>query len=344
MTAPVAPDPKKLTLATVAAVGVAAIVLVVAILPAEYGIDPTGLGAATGFAKLSGDPPAPIIETPAENETRPLYEMRATWRLLSLPLAERTGYVGRTDTEERVTIPLAVSNLTSVTAILRWNDTDRIQGQLTEGDTLELSIRGPGGLRSQLVQTKNVPGEAANVSATLNVRSVPFPQENTTSGLVIATAEDTNGVGNWTFVIRLYGAGGVNGSEERDPGQDWTLSITGETYELDVRKASERAGDRIRFTLDPKRSVEYKFAMQEGAQLTYRWEASAPVHSDLHSDHFDDPEDFTTAKVATLDEDAGVYTAPYYGRHGWFWRNDGTAPVTLTLETTGDYTILGAVG
>ena len=48
------PSPKKLVLGVAAAVGVAAVALVVFILPAEYGIDPTGAGKALGVTKLAG--------------------------------------------------------------------------------------------------------------------------------------------------------------------------------------------------------------------------------------------------------------------------------------------------
>lgn len=342
MTTPAPAAPQKLALATAVAAVVAALVLVVAILPAEYGIDPTGLGGAAGFTKLNEEnPPGAVVEEPADTEPAPLYEMRATWRLVSLPLAEQKGRVTRSDTEERVVIPLSITNLTSVTAALAWDDTDRINGQPTDGDTFEISIRGPGGLRSQLVQVKNEPGQLGNASVTLNLRSVPFPQENATSGIVFATAEDTSGVGNWTFVVRLYSAGSLNGSEERDPGNNWTLSVSGEAYELEVHKQAERAGDRVRITINPDRGVEYKFAMQPGAIMTYRWESTGPVYSDMHADHFGDPENVTTAKIDTLTKDEGIYTAPYYGRHGWYWRNDGATPITITLETTGEYTILG---
>lgn len=47
-----APPPRKLFLATLVALVAAAIVLVIAVLPAEYGIDPTGLGKATGLMDL----------------------------------------------------------------------------------------------------------------------------------------------------------------------------------------------------------------------------------------------------------------------------------------------------
>ncbi len=44
---------KKLAVATVFAVVVAAVILVVAVLPAEYGIDPLGIGGALGLTQLA---------------------------------------------------------------------------------------------------------------------------------------------------------------------------------------------------------------------------------------------------------------------------------------------------
>ena len=35
--------------------------------------------------------------------------------------------------------------------------------------------------------------------------------------------------------------------------------------------------------------------------------------------------------------DDGVLEAAFNGSHGWFWRNRGDAPVTITLRTAGDY-------
>jgi hypothetical protein len=32
-----------------------------------------------------------------------------------------------------------------------------------------------------------------------------------------------------------------------------------------------------------------------------------------------------------------VLVAAFDGRHGWFWRNRGRQPVTVTLRTSGDY-------
>ncbi len=104
-----------------------------------------------------------------------------------------------------------------------------------------------------------------------------------------------------------------------------------------LTRQAERTADRVRFTLNAKQSVEYKFSMATGAKMAYPWSASGPAYADLHADHFDDPENFTSAKIATLSQDEGTY----HGRHGWFWRNDGATPTTITLETTGEYTIIG---
>jgi hypothetical protein len=81
-----APSGKRIALSVVAALVVAALVLVVAILPAEYGIDPTGVGRALGLTELNAPASRTIevrdvlggnervreVEIPAFNEPVPL--------------------------------------------------------------------------------------------------------------------------------------------------------------------------------------------------------------------------------------------------------------------------------
>lgn len=54
---------------TVAALAVAAVVLVVAVLPAEYGIDPLGIGRWLGLTNISAPPPAPVDTPQIEGAT-----------------------------------------------------------------------------------------------------------------------------------------------------------------------------------------------------------------------------------------------------------------------------------
>jgi hypothetical protein len=56
------PSSNKLMKACIGAFGLAAVLLVLVILPAEYGIDPTGFGKITGLSNLAT--PARVIEVP----------------------------------------------------------------------------------------------------------------------------------------------------------------------------------------------------------------------------------------------------------------------------------------
>jgi hypothetical protein len=81
-----APAGKRIGLSVVLALAIAAVVLVVAVLPAEYGIDPTGIGRALGFTELNAPPSRTLeikdvlggnetvreVEIPAFNEPVPL--------------------------------------------------------------------------------------------------------------------------------------------------------------------------------------------------------------------------------------------------------------------------------
>ena len=62
------PSSRKLVLSTILAAGVAGIVLFSAILPAEYGVDPTGLGALTGSLAV-GEMKIPLENFPKRTDT-----------------------------------------------------------------------------------------------------------------------------------------------------------------------------------------------------------------------------------------------------------------------------------
>ena len=51
-----APTSKSLVKATLISIVAAAIILVLVVLPAEYGVDPTGIGGAMGLTELNADP------------------------------------------------------------------------------------------------------------------------------------------------------------------------------------------------------------------------------------------------------------------------------------------------
>jgi hypothetical protein len=78
------PSTVHLLKATGFAIVAAAAILITIVLPAEYGVDPTGIGARLGLASLSMDKPGPIdvkaAPTSAAQKSAPVMEFDAAWR------------------------------------------------------------------------------------------------------------------------------------------------------------------------------------------------------------------------------------------------------------------------
>ena len=93
-------------------------------------------------------------------------------------------------------------------------------------------------------------------------------------------------------------------------------------------------------TLSPNQGAEVKLEMKQGAKVNYRWTANGGVvNYDTHGDPYNAPRDFYHGygKGRSTPEDTGVLEAAFDGKHGWFWRNRTSKPVTVTLRTQGDY-------
>lgn len=340
---PPALEGRRLLRATVGALAVAAMVLVLAVLPAEYGVDPTGAGRLLGLTRLAeGDEHGTGEGSPLGASSlapRDLYVYAATWRLTETPLLSRTGHLTTAAGEVQVVVPVNLTNVTRLTATLGWGDDERG----TAPDLFEISLTAPDGRRSELVQGENAQGGKGNLTVSLPWRPVPFPEESNGTVRFDNGTADTSGRGDWKVVIRLHRAGGTDAVP--DHGNSWILTVAGESYHLDREKVEGRAAvDQVTLTLRPNQGLEYKFAMREGDRMTYRWLATGPLYFDFHGDPDGAVADeFTSYRETTSEGDEGSFTAPFDGRHGWYWQNRGSQSVTLTLETSGEYRILGLV-
>ncbi len=89
--------------------------------------------------------------------------------------------------------------------------------------------------------------------------------------------------------------------------------------------------------LAPGQGKEIKLAMRRGARVSYEWTvAGGVVNYDTHADR-PGVKYHGYAKGKAVPSDRGELVAAFDGMHGWFWRNRGSAPVTVTLRTSGDY-------
>jgi hypothetical protein len=99
-------------------------------------------------------------------------------------------------------------------------------------------------------------------------------------------------------------------------------------------------------TLRPGQAAEVKLDMRKGAQVTYVWQTSGgQVNFDTHGDPPNPPKDFYHGygKGRAAMGDKGTLEAAFDGKHGWFWRNRGTADVSVRLNTAGQYTAIKRV-
>jgi hypothetical protein len=101
-------------------------------------------------------------------------------------------------------------------------------------------------------------------------------------------------------------------------------------------QAAERT-DEISVTLQPGEGAEIKLVMEKGAKANFSWVApsGSKVNYDIHGDGGGQSTSYE--KGRGVSEHSGVLEAAFTGNHGWFWRNRGTAPVTVTLKTDGAY-------
>lgn len=95
--------------------------------------------------------------------------------------------------------------------------------------------------------------------------------------------------------------------------------------------------DELVFTLAPTEGKEIKLVMAAGEVASFEWVADGGgVNYSQHGDDGGAQEVRFEDGRASPGQD-GTMTAPFAGNHGWFWRNRGDAPVTVTLRVGGQY-------
>lgn len=89
--------------------------------------------------------------------------------------------------------------------------------------------------------------------------------------------------------------------------------------------------------------LEYKFHLLANQTLLYTWTASANIEFDFHGDpdNPSQPGEFSSYDKGQAMNGSGSFQAPFAGRHGWYFRDIGNEPVTITLHTWGYYDVVG---
>lgn len=136
---------------------------------------------------------------------------------------------------------------------------------------------------------------------------------------------DPTGVGKLTGLINLKQPGDISSAEEIKNLETKFLTHTTE------------------ITVNPNEGLEYKLKMKEKDVLLFNWKANTRVNFEFHGDPGQGLTAFRTYNKSIESEATGLFTAPFDGRHGWYWANDSTEPITITLTTSGYYEVVGII-
>jgi hypothetical protein len=135
-------------------------------------------------------------------------------------------------------------------------------------------------------------------------------------------------VNPYTYGIDPFGMGRILGLTEANASVQPTAAT-----------ATNRS-DELQVALKPGEGAEYKMTMAKGAQARFSWTvAGGAVTFDMHGTPWHRIET-SYKKGDGAATDTGTLSAAFDGTHGWFWRNRGTEPVTITLKVEGAYSDL----
>ena len=114
-------------------------------------------------------------------------------------------------------------------------------------------------------------------------------------------------------------------------------AIVGAAHAQDAPASAPVWKDEITFALEPGQGIEVKLVMEKGAVAPFEWAVvGGAVNFDQHGDGSGN--EISYEKGRAVSDATGELTAAFTGNHGWFWRNRGDAPVTMTLRVAGAYT------
>jgi hypothetical protein len=118
------PSTKQLVRSTLIAAGVAVIILVTAVLPGEYGVDPTGLGRVLGLTQMGEVKQQLAAEVEADAAAAPaVAETEVAVEAVAADVAEAPTAAPASEWRDEVTLPLAPGEAAEIKLVMRAGET-----------------------------------------------------------------------------------------------------------------------------------------------------------------------------------------------------------------------------
>ena len=100
--------------------------------------------------------------------------------------------------------------------------------------------------------------------------------------------------------------------------------------------------DTIEVIVPADKGIEYKFKSLKYASIKYEWATDKGiVYIDFHGEvkQEDPPKNvfYESYTLAYSNNMTGTLTAPFEGKHGWYFRNETKEDIVVTLKLNGQY-------
>jgi hypothetical protein len=187
---------------------------------------------------------------------------------------------------------------------------------------------------------KTIPGKATLYKATA-VAALVAAVITTAFILPAEYGIDPTGIGKITGLTAIAEAGSEDAQMQEvlptTPAADGNL-LAGASLSPVTKQGSVLNSKTLELTLAPNKGAELKAKMQKGQSIVFSWSANGqPLLVDMHGEELNAKADEYTSYWLERSQSAGSgnFVAPFDGTHGWYWKNKGTEPVTVTVTIHG---------
>ena len=146
---------------------------------------------------------------------------------------------------------------------------------------------------------------------------------------------DPTGIGQALGLTALHTPAG-EASAVAAPAPAASTFVTDPTASVIQQPTPYQSGE-MTLTLQANEGAEIKAQMRAGETFVFSWVSEGgPVNFDMHGEKPNDGDKFTSYwKDRGKSAGHGSFTAPFEGSQGWYWKNKGSTPVTITVKVSG---------
>ncbi len=150
-------------------------------------------------------------------------------------------------------------------------------------------------------------------------------------------------MGSFLFLMQMHGYAHTSNPEEFSVSAE--TSQEGGSNKFDSTEGSPETSqptqwkDSISVVIPARGDKEYKLLLAKGRTLEYFWDTNGEkLFFDFHGEPTGDKTGyFKSFKKDTASQASGSLIPSFDGTHGWYWKNNNSFRVTVTLKIKGEY-------